>query len=87
MNDPTTTTDWQNLLPNVVRQAVAPLLGDREENPRSMRWPKDVAAAVEELAEAEGQEFSTVALYLLKAAVAEVQKANGSKKRAAKKAS
>lgn len=83
MND---TTDWNNLLPNVVRQAVPALLGDREDHPRSMRWPVDVAAAVDELAKAEGQEFTTMALYLLKAAIAEVHSRRG-KKRPTRKAS
>lgn len=77
------TTDWKNLIPNVVRQAVPALLGDREDHPRSMRWAADVAADVEELAKAEGQEFTTMALYLLKGAVAEMKaakKRNGAKK-------
>lgn len=75
-------TDWTKPLPDVVRQAVPGLLGEREKDPRSMRWPKDVAAAVEELAKEYEQEFSTTALHLIKAAIAEV-KAARSKKRGA----
>lgn len=58
-------TDWKHPVPNN-------LLGEREPDPRSMRWPKDLAVAVAELAKEQGQEFSTTALYLLKGAVAEV---------------
>jgi hypothetical protein len=65
-------TDWTNPLPN--------LLGEREPDPRSMRWPKDLAADVEALADAQGQEFTTVALYLLKGAIAEVKASRKTKK-------
>lgn len=75
-----TTTDWTHPLPDVPRQAVPGMLGEREDDPRSMRWPKDVAAAVEKLAEEYGQEFSTTALHLLKVAVAEVAAARAAKK-------
>lgn len=77
--------DWSNPLPNVARQAVPGLLGDREDHPRSMRWPKDVAARITELAEEYGQEFSTTALHLLKGAVAELDAARAKKKAPASK--
>jgi hypothetical protein len=78
-------TDWNNPLPSVVPQAVPGLLGEREDHPRSMRWPKDVAAAIEELAKEYGQEFSTTALHLMKNAVAEVKAARGKKRSSLKR--
>jgi hypothetical protein len=49
------------------------LLGEREPSPRTIRFPKDLGADLDELAKAQGQDFTTFTLYLLKAAVAEVK--------------
>lgn len=73
-----TSPDWNNPVPE--------LLGEREDSPRSMRWPKDLAADVEAMAKEQGQEFSTVALYLLKNAVAEVRASRAGKKRTSQQA-
>jgi hypothetical protein len=45
-------------------------IGERESFPRTMRWPKEIAAELEALAEESGQSFSMVALYLIKDALA-----------------
>lgn len=80
--------DWTNPLPSdVPPQAVPSLLGERENKPRSMRFPADIARAIDELAAEHGQESSTTTFYLLKLALAEVKARRGKKKPALKRAS
>jgi len=68
----TSTMDWTNLLPEG--------LGEREKNPRTIRFPKDLAAELEELAAETGHEFTETTLRLLKAAVAQVRSSRSAKK-------
>lgn len=80
-----TTIDWTNLLPDVPAQAVAGMLGEREGHPRSARFPKELAAEIDQIAEELSQEFSTVTFFLLRNALAELKAARGSKKKSLKK--
>lgn len=58
-------TDWNNPVPG--------LLGEREDNPRTLRFPRELAARIEALAKENGADFTTTTLYLLKGALAEVE--------------
>lgn len=73
-------TDWSNPVPNNVLAR-----GEREPAPRTIRFPKELAAAIATLAEERGQDFTTVTLYLLMGALAEVnaRRRPGGKKRPA----
>lgn len=53
------------------KEAIPLGLGQREQNPRSMRWPKDLVLAVQRIAESKNQDFSTAALYILRAGITE----------------
>jgi hypothetical protein len=63
-----TAIDWSNPVPENK-------FGPREESPRTLRFPKDLAARIAQLAEARGQDFTTTALYLLTAAIEQVEAA------------
>jgi hypothetical protein len=67
-------TDWTNPIPTTNPD------DENEDVPRSMRWPKGLAADVEKLAKETGQTFSKAALYLIRAALAEVEASRGGKK-------
>lgn len=58
-------TDWNNPVPG--------LLGEREGNPRTLRFPKELATRIEALAKENGADFTTTTLYLLRGALAEVE--------------
>jgi hypothetical protein len=64
--------NWNNLLPEP--------LGEREKSPRTLRFPIELAEKIEALAAESGQEFTSTTLYLLKAAVAEVEASRNGKK-------
>lgn len=59
-------TDWRNPVPSNP-------IGEREESPRTLRFPKDLAARITAVAKEQGQDFTTTCLYLLKAACDEVE--------------
>lgn len=59
------TTDWEHLVPHGIS-------GERESAPRTIRFTKEIAAAVEKLAEDRGIDFTTAALGLMKVALGEV---------------
>lgn len=66
-------TDWDNLVPHGIS-------GEREESPRTLRFPKQLALDVIALAKERGTDFTTTALYLIQGAMTEVKAS--SKKRA-----
>lgn len=47
---------------------------DREDSPRSMRWPKDLAEEVQRIAKETRHDFSTTTFYLLDWAIAEYKR-------------
>lgn len=74
-----TETNWKNPLPDVPAGAVARMLGEREDSPRSLRLARDIGAGIDELAKEYGQDWSTIAQHLLKGALAEVKAARSKK--------
>lgn len=59
-------SNWNPVPPNV--------LGEREAHPRTIRFPKELAAGIEALAQEQRQDFTTTTLYLLQGALAEVRR-------------
>lgn len=51
-------------------------LGDREKDPRSMRFPLAIVEEIKAIAEETTQDFSTTAFYLLKKAIEEYRANN-----------
>jgi hypothetical protein len=66
--------DWSNPVPKDP-------MADREEAPRTIRFPKELAARIEKLADASHQTFTAAALHLLSAALDEVESRQVPKKK------
>lgn len=59
---------------------IPPGFAEREPSPRSMRWPKDIAKKVEEVAGATHHDFSTTVFHLLQWALAEYDRQRAEEK-------